>query len=94
MAGRLVVWLLMNCAHNTAACLTREAKTTIGYARVSTTDQDLDIQIAALRREGCTMIRSEKRSGTPTAGREELRIVLDFLVTLNDLCRERLEQVR
>jgi DNA invertase Pin-like site-specific DNA recombinase len=34
--------------------------TTIGYARVSTTDQDLDIQVAALKREGCTMIRFEK----------------------------------
>jgi DNA invertase Pin-like site-specific DNA recombinase len=53
--------------------------TTIGYARVSTTDQDLDIQVAALKREGCTTIRSEQRSGTTTAGRDELRTVLDFL---------------
>ena len=53
--------------------------TTIGYARVSTRDQDLDIQVAALKREGCTTIRSEKRSGTSTANREELRTPLDFL---------------
>jgi DNA invertase Pin-like site-specific DNA recombinase len=53
--------------------------TTIGYASVSTTDQDLDIQVAALKREGCTTIRSEKRSGTSTANRAELRTVLDFL---------------
>ena len=53
--------------------------TVIGYARVSTTDQNLEIQEAALRAAGCEMIRSEKRSGTTTAGREELRTVLDFL---------------
>jgi DNA invertase Pin-like site-specific DNA recombinase len=53
--------------------------TTIGYARVSTTDQDLEIQITALKREGCTTIRSEKKSGTTTANREELQTVLDFL---------------
>jgi Resolvase, N terminal domain len=54
--------------------------TIIGCARVSTTDQDLEIQIAALKREGCGTIRSEKRSGTTTEGREELRTVLDFLI--------------
>src|SRR5215470_9410317 len=53
--------------------------TVIGYARVSTVDQNLEIQEAALRAAGCEIIRSEKRSGTTTAGREELRTVLDFL---------------
>jgi DNA invertase Pin-like site-specific DNA recombinase len=53
--------------------------TIIGYARVSTTDQDLAIQINALKAAGCEVIRSEKRSGTTTEGRAELRTVLDFL---------------
>jgi DNA invertase Pin-like site-specific DNA recombinase len=53
--------------------------TIIGYARVSTTDQDLSIQETALRAAGCDVIRAEKRSGTTTAGREQLRTVLDFL---------------
>ena len=53
--------------------------TNIGYARVSTTDQNLEIQIAALKAAGCHVIRSEKRSGTSTKGRTELQTVLDFL---------------
>jgi DNA invertase Pin-like site-specific DNA recombinase len=56
--------------------------TSIGYARVSTTDQNLDIQEAALKAAGADVIRSEKRSGTSTAGREgreELNTILQFL---------------
>ena len=51
----------------------------VGYARVSSTDQNLDIQLEALRAAGCDPIRSEKRSGTKVTGREELQTVLDFL---------------
>jgi DNA invertase Pin-like site-specific DNA recombinase len=54
--------------------------TVIGYARVSTTDQSLDIQEAALKSVGCDVIRSEKRSGTTTTGRAELQTVLDYRV--------------
>lgn len=49
-----------------------------GYARVSTTDQDLSIQEAALNAAGCTIIRAEKRTGTTTDGRVELRNLIDF----------------
>jgi DNA invertase Pin-like site-specific DNA recombinase len=53
--------------------------TVIGYARVSTIDQNLDIQEIALKAAGCEVIRSEKWCGTTTANREELRTVIAFL---------------
>jgi DNA invertase Pin-like site-specific DNA recombinase len=53
--------------------------TVYGYARVSTTDQDLSIQEAALRAAGCALIRTEKVSGTSRDGRTELATLLQFL---------------
>jgi DNA invertase Pin-like site-specific DNA recombinase len=50
-----------------------------GYARVSTTDQDLSIQETALRAAGCTVIRSEKVTGTTREGRGELATLLEFI---------------
>lgn len=53
--------------------------TAFGYARVSTTDQDLDIQVSALKAAGCEVIRSEKVTGTTTAGRAELANLMEFI---------------
>ncbi len=50
----------------------------IGYARVSTIDQDLDGQVIKLRSEGCELVRSEKLSGGSRTGRAELATVLAF----------------
>lgn len=44
----------------------------IGYARVSTTDQDLTVQQDRLRAEGCDIVRSEKVSGGSRDGRAAL----------------------
>jgi DNA invertase Pin-like site-specific DNA recombinase len=53
--------------------------TKVGYARASSIEQSLDLQIAALKAANCDVIRSEKRSGTSTQGRDELRTILDFI---------------
>src|SRR5271163_326913 len=67
--------------------------TTIGYARVSTVDQDLELQRAALKAAGCTVIREEKVSGTSTQGRAELRTVLDFLQKGDTLIVTRIDRL-
>ena len=36
----------------------------IGYARISTRDQNLDLQVDALQKEGCEKIYTEIMSGT------------------------------
>ncbi|SET08548.1 recombinase family protein [Paracoccus homiensis] len=66
---------------------------TYGYARVSTTDQNLTIQREALMAAGCDVIREEKRSGTKLAGRDELATLLDFLREGDTLVVTRLDRL-
>lgn len=65
----------------------------IGYARVSTADQDCTIQEAALRAAGATIVRSEKRSGTALKGRDELETILDFLQAGDTLMVTRIDRL-
>ena len=65
----------------------------IGYARVSTIDQDLDGQLARLRSEGCEVVRSEKVSGASREGRRELESIIAFLRPGDELMVTRLDRL-
>jgi DNA invertase Pin-like site-specific DNA recombinase len=67
--------------------------TRVGYARVSTTDQDLTLQREALTAAGCTVIREEKVSGTSTKGRTELATILEFITAGDTLVVTRIDRL-
>ena len=64
-----------------------------GYGRVSSRDQDLSIQEAALKAAGCELIRSEKVSGTGREGRAELDLLLQFLRPGDELVVTRIDRL-
>ena len=51
----------------------------IGYAHVSTADQNLDLRRDALRKAGCERIFEEKKSGKARTSRPEFDAALAFL---------------
>lgn len=65
----------------------------IGYARVSTDEQDLELQLSRLEKEGCSIIRSEKVSGKSRQDRHELKTILDFLRPDDELIVTRLDRL-
>ena len=64
-----------------------------GYARVSTSDQDLEVQRNALISFGCDTVREEKVSGTSLKGRSELTTLLEFLRTGDELVVTRIDRL-
>jgi len=65
----------------------------IGYARVSTAGQDLELQTVALKEAGCEVIRAEAVSGGSRAQRKELETVLQFLRAGDVLVVTRLDRL-
>ena len=63
-----------------------------GYARVSTNDQSLDIQIKKLKAAGCEKIFSEKISGAKN-NRKELNRLLDQIREGDTICVVRLDRL-
>jgi DNA invertase Pin-like site-specific DNA recombinase len=65
----------------------------IGYARVSSTDQDFDGQVERLKAAGCGRIFAEKASGKSTNGRHELGKALKALRPGDTLVTVRLDRL-
>ena len=62
----------------------------IGYARVSSISQSLDIQQEALANAGCEKVFAEKVSGRSTTDRDQLALALDFAREGDIFCVTRL----
>lgn len=65
----------------------------VGYARVSSVGQSLDIQLAALTDAGCEKVFAEKKSGTTASSRHELGECLDFVRHGDTLVVTRLDRL-
>lgn len=64
----------------------------IGYARVSTMDQNLDRQIDALTKAGCKKIFSEKASGK-SKNRPELQRMLEYMRSGDQVVVTKLDRI-
>lgn len=65
----------------------------VGYARVSSVGQSLDVQLDLLTEAGCEKVFAEKKSGRTTSGREKLSEALDFVREGDALVVTRLDRL-
>ena len=67
--------------------------TMVGYARVSSAGQSLEVQIEHLKNAGCEKIFSEKMSGTSTNERLALQDALEWMRECDTLIVTRLDRL-
>jgi DNA invertase Pin-like site-specific DNA recombinase len=65
----------------------------VGYGRVSSQGQSLDIQNEALAAAGCDKVFTEKMSGRSTIDREQLAMAIDFVREGDTLVVTRLDRL-
>ena len=65
----------------------------VGYARVSSVDQNLDVQLETLKSFGCEKIYQEKVSGTSTQGRNKLKECIEFVREGDELVITRIDRL-
>lgn len=65
----------------------------VGYARVSSAGQSLEIQQEALAAAGCEKVFSEKKTGASTAARQALQDALEFVREGDTLVVTRLDRL-
>ena len=65
----------------------------VGYARVSSAGQSLDVQLEKLEAVGCTRVFREKRSGRQAANRHELQACLSYVREGDTLVVSRLDRI-
>lgn len=67
--------------------------TIVGYARVSSVSQNLDLQREQLLAAGCEKLFAEKQSGTAISNREQLQATLEWLRDGDTLVVTRLDRL-
>jgi DNA invertase Pin-like site-specific DNA recombinase len=65
----------------------------VGYARVSSVGQSLDIQLEALNQAGCEKVFAEKKTGTNSSDRQQLQEAMDFCRAGDTLIVTRLDRL-
>jgi len=65
----------------------------VGYGRVSSQGQSLDVQLEKLAKAGCTKVYREKRSGRQADNRPELQAALEYVREGDVLVVSRLDRI-